>query len=180
MLLSALVRKSHLSNASAKKHFAALLFVKKQLLRKKAFKPFFLPFSWNDPEVFRQSRTIFLEIGQFFQIQDDFLDVFGDSGVTGKIGTDIQDNKCSWLAVVCNQRASPHQREILKECYGSQDPVKVARVKQLYEELGLPTVYTIYEEDSFQIISTHIQQTSRGIPHAIFLKVMEKIYRREA
>uniref|UniRef100_A0A336K2X4 Farnesyl pyrophosphate synthase n=1 Tax=Culicoides sonorensis TaxID=179676 RepID=A0A336K2X4_CULSO len=136
--------------------------------------------SWNDPEVFRQSRTILLEIGQFFQIQDDFLDVYGDPKVTGKIGTDIQDNKCSWLAVVCNQRASPQQKDILKECYGSSDPEKVETVKKLYNELGLPTVYTIYEEDSYQIISTHIQQTSRGLPHDIFLKIMEKIYRRES
>lgn len=159
----------------------------------------YLTFSWNDPEVFRQSRTILLEIGQFFQIQDDFLDVYGDPNVTGKIGTDIQDNKCSWLAVVCNQRASPQQRDILKECYGSSgtykvlfplkptwtfsfhtDPERVEIVKKLYNELGLPTVYTIYEEDSYQIISTHIQQTSRGLPHAIFLKIMEKIYRRES
>lgn len=129
------------------------------------------------------------------------MDVYGDPKVTGKIGTDIQDNKCSWLAVVCNQRASPQQKDILKECYGSTgkqietifgfffcnsyleiltDPEKVEIVKKLYNELGLPTVYTIYEEDSYQIISTHIQQTSRGLPHDIFLKIMEKIYRRES
>lgn len=160
----------------------------KSIVRNKtSYYTFYLPVAlamhmtgWNDPEVFRQSKTILLEIGQFFQIQDDFLDVFGDPKVTGKIGTDIQDNKCSWMAVVCNQRAADHQKQILKECYGSQDPEKVAAVKKLYNDLGLPTVYTIYEEDSYQIISTHIQQTSRGLPHAIFLKIMEKIYRREA
>lgn len=34
--------------------------------------------------------------------------------MTGKIGTDIQDNKCSWLVVQCLQRASPEQRQILQ------------------------------------------------------------------
>ena len=46
--------------------------------------------------------------------QDDYLDLFGDSSVTGKIGTDIQDGKCSWLVVQCLQRASPEQRQILQ------------------------------------------------------------------
>uniref|UniRef100_A0A1A9ZDG0 Asparagine--tRNA ligase N-terminal domain-containing protein n=1 Tax=Glossina pallidipes TaxID=7398 RepID=A0A1A9ZDG0_GLOPL len=39
-------------------------------------------------------------------VQDDFVDCFGKPEVTGKLGTDIQDNKCSWLAVVCMQRAN--------------------------------------------------------------------------
>ena len=46
--------------------------------------------------------------------QDDYLDLFGDPSMTGKIGTDIQDNKCSWLVVQCLQRASPEQRQILQ------------------------------------------------------------------
>lgn len=134
---------------------------------------------FNDPEVFRQTKTILLEIGQFFQAQDDFLDCFGDPAVTGKIGTDIEEGKCTWLAVVCMQRASAEQKEIMKECYGSSDPEKVARVKKLYEELGLPTTYAIYEEESYNIIKTHIQQISRGLPHELFFKIMEKIYRRD-
>lgn len=57
-------------------------------------------------------------MGHFFQVQDDFLDCFGNSEVTGKIGTDIQDNKCSWLAVVCMQRANEEQKQLMIDCYG--------------------------------------------------------------
>lgn len=57
-------------------------------------------------------------MGHFFQVQDDFLDCFGNPDVTGKIGTDIQDNKCTWLAVLCMQRATEAQKQIMRDCYG--------------------------------------------------------------
>lgn len=56
----------------------------------------------------------------------------------------------------------------------------VNRVKELYEDLGLPHTYSLYEEESYNLIKTHIQQTSRGVPHSIFFKIMDKIYRRES
>lgn len=118
-------------------------------------------------------------MGYFFQVQDDFLDCYGDPSVTGKIGTDIQDGKCTWLAVLCMQRATEEQKQIMRDCYGSQDPENVKKIKNLYDELALHNTYTLYEEDSYNMIKTHIQQTSRGVPHDIFFKMMEQIYRRD-
>nr|AAX78435.1 farnesyl diphosphate synthase [Dendroctonus jeffreyi] len=133
----------------------------------------------SDEEQHRQAKTILMEMGQFFQIQDDFLDCFGDPTVTGKVGTDIQDGKCSWLAVVALQRASPAQRKIMEEHYGRPEPESIARIKNLYVDLCLPNTYAIYEEESFNIIKTHIQQISKGLRHDLFLKIMENIYKRE-
>jgi len=132
----------------------------------------------TDEERHRQAKTILLEMGHFYQVQDDYLDCFGDPEVTGKVGTDIQDGRCTWLAVVALQRASPEQKALLADCYGSKDPEKVAAVKELYEQLGLPSTYATYEDESYNIISTHIQQVSRGLPHKLFFKLMGKIYKR--
>nr|KAF6396695.1 farnesyl diphosphate synthase [Rousettus aegyptiacus] len=124
------------------------------------------------------AKKILMELGEFFQIQDDYLDLFGDSSVTGKVGTDIQDNKCSWLVVQCLQRASPEQRQVLQENYGQKEAEKVARVKALYEEMGLPAVFAQYEEDSYHRIRALIEDLGPPLPPAIFLDVAHKFYKR--
>lgn len=53
-------------------------------------------------------------------------------------------------------------------------------MKDLYEDLQLPHTYEIYEEESYKIITTHIQQVSRGLSPDLFFKILEKIYRRNA
>lgn len=125
------------------------------------------------------AKKILLEMGEFFQIQDDYLDFFGDPSVTGKIGTDIQENKCSWLVVQCLQRSSPEQRQILQENYGQKEPEKVARVTALYEELNLQAVFKQYEEESYSHLLGLIEQYSSPLPPAIFLRLAHKLYKRK-
>lgn len=134
----------------------------------------------NDPRLLAQSKDILLKIGDFFQIQDDYMDCYGDPKVTGKIGTDIQDNKCSWLAVQCMERANAAQKLIMTENYGQKEEEKVRRVKQLYDEIGLPSVYQQYERKSYEAIRAEIEQLPTDVSHTIFYKVLEKIYRRES
>ncbi|XP_003227779.2 farnesyl pyrophosphate synthase [Anolis carolinensis] len=153
---------------------------------KTAFYSFYLPVAAamymagiDSEEEHSHARTILLEMGEFFQIQDDYLDCFGDPDVTGKIGTDIEDNKCSWLVVQCLKRASPEQKQILEANYGQNDPEKVGRVKQLYEELDLKTVFQNYEESSYQRLLGLISQHALRLPAQIFLGLAQLIYKRQ-
>ncbi|XP_073493372.1 farnesyl pyrophosphate synthase-like isoform X1 [Phyllobates terribilis] len=153
---------------------------------KTAFYSFYLPVAAamymagiDNEDDHQNAKTILLEMGEFFQIQDDYLDCYGDPSITGKIGTDIQDNKCGWLVVEALKRVTPEQRDVLQENYGQDDTEKVQRVKQLYEELDLSGVYMRYEEDSYRRLQTLISQHANGLSKEIFLGLARKIYKRQ-
>ncbi|XP_078391874.1 farnesyl pyrophosphate synthase isoform X2 [Cetorhinus maximus] len=124
------------------------------------------------------ARVILLEMGEFFQIQDDYLDCYGDPEVTGKIGTDIEDNKCSWLVVQALKRVDPKQRQLLEDNYGRSEQEKIAKVKALYEELDMRAIYSQYEEHSYQRLLGLISQHCTKLPQEVFLSFAQKIYRR--
>ncbi|XP_010157269.1 PREDICTED: LOW QUALITY PROTEIN: farnesyl pyrophosphate synthase [Eurypyga helias] len=153
---------------------------------KTAFYSFYLPVAAamymagiDSKEEHDNARAILLEMGEFFQIQDDYLDCFGDPELTGKVGTDIQDNKCSWLVVECLRRGAPDQRHILEENYGRKEPEKVAKVKELYEALGMRAAFQEYEESSYRRLQELIAKHANRLPREIFLGLAQKIYKRQ-
>ena len=117
------------------------------------------------------------EMGEYFQIQDDYLDCFGDPEVIGKVGTDIQDNKCSWLVVQALCRCTPTQRKTLLDSYGKWNDKKVAIVKDLYRSLDLPKVFAQYEEDSYATIQKELDEL-KILPRGVFEVLLKKIYKR--
>ena len=78
-------------------------------------------------------------IGQLFQEQDDFLDVYGDPAVTGKVGTDIVDGKATWIYAYAREKASDGQRAALEAAYGTREGE--ARVREMFDELGVRDEY---------------------------------------
>ncbi|XP_077237559.1 farnesyl pyrophosphate synthase-like isoform X2 [Tasmannia lanceolata] len=110
---------------------------------KTAYYSFYLPvacallMSGENLDDFIDVKNILIEMGTYFQVQDDYLDCYGNPEVIGKIGTDIEDFKCSWLVVKALECADENKKKLLSENYGKVDPAHVAIVKGLYKDLDL-------------------------------------------
>lgn len=84
------------------------------------------------------------QIGLAFQLQDDFLDVYGDTKVFGKaIGGDIVSNKKTFMLINAFLRANEQQRAELHrwvEATEFDEQEKIAAVTRLYNEIGIDTL----------------------------------------
>jgi len=128
----------------------------------------------------KMARDILIPMGEYFQIQDDYLDAYADPETLGKVGTDIQDNKCSWLINQALRKASPEQRKILEENYGRKDATSEQKVKQVYGELKLDEEYRQLEEEKVGMIKEMIAKIdeSEGLKKGVFDEFLRKIYKR--
>jgi farnesyl diphosphate synthase len=143
-----------------------------------------IPESYPPPSVVRPydvALSILIPLGEYFQIQDDFLDFAGTPEQIGKIGTDILDNKCSWVINTALAVASPDQRRILDENYGRKDAEKEMKVKEIFEDLKIRNIYADYEEKTVASLRQKISQVVEvdgGLKREIFESFLAKIYKR--
>ncbi|XP_062169799.1 farnesyl pyrophosphate synthase [Alnus glutinosa] len=124
-------------------------------------------------------KDILIEMGIYFQVQDDFLDCFGAPEVIGKVGTDIEDFKCSWLVVKALERSTKEQKKLLHEVYGKADEACVAKVKELYKVLDLQGVFAEYESKSYEKLVKFIESHPSKAVQAVLKSFLAKIYKRE-
>ena len=79
-------------------------------------------------------------LGIAFQLQDDFLDAFGDSKTFGKqVGGDIIENKKTYLYLKAMALGSEVDKRKLKTLYGKNSvhsDEKIATVLQIFEQTG--------------------------------------------
>lgn len=82
------------------------------------------------------------QIGLAFQLQDDYLDCYGDFETFGKrIGGDILSNKKTYMLINALQLAGEVQRKELISWIEAKDfdaQEKIDRVTALYSEIGIP------------------------------------------
>lgn len=141
----------------------------------------------TDKTAFDSARNILIEMGVYFQAQDDYLDCYAPPEVLGKIGTDIADKKCGWLFTKAyHELANDEQKSYLDEHYGkcSVGSPEELKIKEIYTELGLKDIYAKYEQDSYDKIMSmkHSQEgetlQNAGVPWDVFEKFLSKVYKR--
>ncbi|SCV03455.1 LANO_0G04236g1_1 [Lachancea nothofagi CBS 11611] len=155
---------------------------------KTAYYSFYLPVALamyvagvSDEQDLKQAQDVLIPLGEYFQIQDDFLDCFGKPEDIGKIGTDIQDNKCSWVVNTALKLCSAEQRKVLDANYGRKNSESEAKCKQVFDDLKIDSIYHDYEEKTAQNLRNMIQNTdeTRGFKSQVLTVFLEKVYKRK-
>lgn len=102
-----------------------------------------------------------IKIGLAFQLQDDYLDVYGDSKVFGKpIGGDILENKKTFMLISALQLSEEKQEQEMMRWIRAKEfnpEEKIAAITSIYNKLGIGDLaiekIKAYYSDGLSILS---------------------------
>jgi farnesyl diphosphate synthase len=122
-----------------------------------------------------------------------------------RIGTDIMDNKCSWVIntalALTSSTSSPkfntpfaaqssslnitpqrksELRAVLDKHYGKKTKEDEEKIKEVYKELDIPRFYKTYEQGVVGEIKRRIGESGEkgGLRREVFESFLDKIYGR--
>lgn len=93
------------------------------------------------------TKRVLVKLGAFYQVTNDYLDIFGDPVRTGKVGSDVSENKCSWVIIKALEICNEEQRAYLREYYGKDATETVIQVQAIFHSLPLKSLYEQEEND---------------------------------
>ena len=100
-------------------------------------------------------------LGIAFQVQDDYLDAFGDPLKFGKqVGGDILANKKTFLMIHTLAVATPAQRAMLEALIAGNDPQKVDKVMQLFRDCKAGEWAESLKEKYYGMAMHHLEETA--------------------
>jgi geranylgeranyl diphosphate synthase type II len=101
-------------------------------------------------------------LGIAFQVQDDYLDAYGDPGKFGKqVGGDIMANKKTFLLIHAESVASEGQKKELQALMRHPDKhEKVSRVLQIFNDCGVEEWARTLKDKYLQTALLHLENTA--------------------
>lgn len=124
-----------------------------------------------------------IELGLAFQLQDDYLDAFGDPETFGKqIGGDIIENKKTLLYLLALELGSPEDAAALERLFETNptDPTqKIAQVKELFTTSGaveqIQQQMKAYTENALKEVDQFpVEEEKKEIFKAFALQLMDR------
>lgn len=125
------------------------------------------------------------KMGLAFQLQDDLLDVYGDpKKFQKKLGSDIIDNKKTFMLINAFLRADQKQREELHHWVNStscNEEEKIAAVTHLYNVLGIDQLAKQKIEELFAVAlqsldKVQVAEEKKAQLHAFANQLLERKY----
>jgi octaprenyl-diphosphate synthase len=109
-------------------------------------------------------------IGIAFQIQDDILDIVGDTGTVGKtLGIDVEKGKMTLPAIHFMKTAPAEHRTLLKSLLQSPDADKAERIRNLI----VPSHSIDYARDRARAYITQAQTAIADLPDSDAKRVLD-------
>ena len=110
-------------------------------------------------------------LGIAFQVQDDYLDAFGDPAKFGKqVGGDILANKKTFLLIHALEVSDDKQQFILKQLLSENDSDKVAKMLSIYRECKVDEWAETMKQQYFQLAMQHLDKVEVPDERKIELK----------
>lgn len=110
---------------------------------------------WNQNHLYEFGRNL----GIAFQVQDDYLDAFGDPSKFGKqVGGDIQSNKKTFLMIHALDTAPPDQLNQLKKLMVENPVDKVERVLEIFKSCGIDQWAMSLKDEYLQKALGHLNE----------------------
>ncbi len=98
-------------------------------------------------------------LGIAFQVQDDYLDAFGDPDKFGKqVGGDIQSNKKTFLLIHALETAEGEMLDELHQLIKGHSDEKVEKVLSIYKACGIDRWANALKEQYLQKALTHLDE----------------------
>lgn len=110
----------------------------------------------------KKTQDVAMNIGYLFQAQDDYLDCFGDPRVTGKVGTDLRDRKCTWVTCRAVEKLAEQgdgQLEAFKKNFtGDASDEKVTKLKEIIASSGISDDFQQFQNDYLKSLTEFIER----------------------
>ncbi|VDM96757.1 unnamed protein product [Thelazia callipaeda] len=93
-------------------------------------------------------KRIAYQLGYLFQSKDDYMDCFVDESITGKVGSDLKEAKCTWVTCKAMEKLydQPNLLKDFQDNFGKSSATSEQKLKQILADLQIEGDFHLFRE----------------------------------